>query len=547
MPKSKQLGTQLAALDARFRERLKGDLQALETLASQLQEKPETGSNLLTEMRDRLHKLAGSAGTFGYAELGSRCRELEEKARIQMAVDNPDHATMMALCSAIPSLRSLQQSRLTKEPELEPQAKTDAALVDRRHIGLLIQDTALGLQMSHTLTSFGFRISLYKKQPEIAPDTKLDALIVDTSPQGYNMLQSAPFAERGVNAPPLLVISSQDSFISRLQAVRAGARGYFTKPVDLPALESRLERCFNTHQGGPFRVLIVDDDTDLAARYQLVLSNAGMLVDINSEPNLLLEKMHKFSPDVVLMDISMPDYSGPELAQVIRLNDDWLRIPIVYLSAETNAERQMSALLKAGDDFITKPISDSALLTTVYARAQRARMVSEALARDSLTGLLKHADIKEQVEIEIERAKRCEQPMSVVMIDIDHFKKVNDQYGHAVGDSVIRGLSNLLRQRLRKVDRLGRYGGEEFVAVLPNCSTQDAWQILEEIRESFNVLQFPAGQQHFVCSFSAGISGCEAPTWDTRDLLDKADKRLYVAKHAGRNCISGPKNGPQKS
>ena len=182
--------------------------------------------------------------------------------------------------------------------------------------------------------------------------------------------------------------------------MRAGAVGFFTKPVDLPLLERRLERGFSSQQGGPFRVLIVDDDTELTARYQLVLSNAGIRVDTVSDANLLLDKMHKFIPEVVLMDLNMPEYSGPELAQVIRLDDDWLRVPIVYLSAETNAERQMSALLKAGDDFITKPISDSTLLTTVYARAQRARMVSDALARDSLTGLLKHADIKEQLELE---------------------------------------------------------------------------------------------------------------------------------------------------
>ena len=110
--------------------------------------------------------------------------------------------------------------------------------------------------------------------------------------------------------------------------------------------------------------------------------------------------MRRFQPDVVMMDVNMPDYSGPELAQIIRLNDEWLRVPIIYLSAETDVQQQMAALIKAGDDFITKPISDSALLTAVYSRAQRARRVSQALARDSLTGLLKHADIKDQLDLE---------------------------------------------------------------------------------------------------------------------------------------------------
>lgn len=292
-------------------------------------------------------------------------------------------------------------------------------------------------------------------------------------------------------------------------------------------------------------MLIIDDDTELSARYALVLSSAGMMVDTLSDPHQLLDKMTEFSPEVVLMDLSMPQYSGPELAQVIRLNDDWLRVPIVYLSAEVNAERQMSALLKAGDDFITKPISDSALLTTVYARAQRARMVSEALARDSLTGLLKHADIKEQVEIEAERALRTRSPLTVAMIDIDRFKSVNDRYGHASGDSVIRALSNLLRQRLRKIDRLGRYGGEEFVAVLPGCSEDDAFSILDSIRQAFSAVQFSSAQgKPFNCTFSAGISSCMAPDWNSNALLDDADRALYDAKESGRDriCKAGAGN-----
>jgi len=538
MTKQDQMNSQLAALEARFRERLRSELADMKALADQLQHTANPGAPVLQDLRDRLHKLAGSAGTFGYTDLGSRCRELEQQAQYELEREHYDHKALDALAIATQHLHMLLQ-RSTPAAQ-QPQTLSTAArqTAGGRHIGLLIEEQPLAQQMSKTLTSFGYQISLFRHQQELAnASPPLDALIVDTSPRGHNMLLQAPFAERDGQAPPLLVISSQDDFISRLQAVRAGACGFFTKPVDLPSLESRLERSFNNHQGGPFRVLIIDDDAELAARYQLVLGNNGMLVDTASDPNLLLEKMHNFLPDVVLMDISMPDYSGPELAQVIRLNDDWLRVPIVYLSAETNAERQMDALLKAGDDFITKPISDSALLTTVYARAQRARMVSEALARDSLTGLLKHADIKEQVDIEIERARRSQQPVAVAMIDIDHFKSVNDQYGHAFGDNVIRALSNLLRQRLRKVDRLGRYGGEEFVAVLPNCNTTDAWLILEEIREAFNALQFSTDEHTFCCSFSAGISGCEEPEWDCDELLDQADRQLYRAKHAGRNRI----------
>ncbi|MAQ52908.1 MAG: diguanylate cyclase [Pseudomonas sp.] len=533
MTDTPQLHAQLAAIEARFRQRLDDELDTLDELSAQLQNDP----GALRNLRDRLHKLAGSAGTFGYGELGSVARQLEQQAQTQLDADSLDAAVLTKLSSAGAQLRPLLQRN--EQREAQPQ-QLDAGISDddrHRRIGLLIEEDDLASQMTQTLDSFGYQV-IHLESPEALQEAApLDALIIDTSPPGSRLLGHPVFQQAASQLPPLLIISSLDTFASRLQAVRAGAVGFFTKPVDLPLLERRLERGFNNQQGGPFRVLIVDDDAELTARYQLVLSNAGIRVDAVSDPNLLLEKMRSFIPEVVLMDLNMPEYSGPELAQVIRLDDDWLRVPIVYLSAETNAERQMSALLKAGDDFITKPISDSTLLTTVYARAQRARMVSDALARDSLTGLLKHADIKEQLEVEVERAKRCHAPVSVAMIDIDHFKNVNDTYGHACGDNVIRALSNMLRQRLRKVDRLGRYGGEEFVAVLPGCNSSDACQLLESIREAFNALQFSYGGQQFHCSFSAGISACEDDEWAEEELLERADRALYQAKQSGRNRL----------
>jgi diguanylate cyclase (GGDEF)-like protein len=196
----------------------------------------------------------------------------------------------------------------------------------------------------------------------------------------------------------------------------------------------------------------------------------------------------------------------------------------------------MSALLKAGDDFVTKPISDNALVAAVFARAQRARLLSNALSRDSLTGLLKHADIKEQVAIELERALRSGNQASVVMLDIDHFKKVNDSYGHPAGDNVIRALANLLRQRLRRVDSLGRYGGEEFLAVLPECPPDQAQRIIDEIRQRFADLRFIVEGTEFAVTLSAGIACTDAES-SASELLERADRALYAAKEAGRDRV----------
>ncbi|WP_372877915.1 diguanylate cyclase, partial [Pseudomonas sp.] len=411
-------------------------------------------------------------------------------------------------------------------------------------IYILEDEVSIGENMRLTLSNFGYHAEHFSRIADFdaALQRRLpDALIIDVNlgDTAQTGLSYAAALQQRLEQPlPLLVITTEDDFATHLQAVRIGAMGYFTKPVDIPQLENRLERCFAQQQGEPYRVLIVDDDHDLASRYSLILRGANMLVEVLDTPSEIFAAMSRFNPEVVLLDVNMPDCTGPELAQIIRFNDDWLRVPIIYLSAETDITRQMNALIKAGDDFVSKPIADNALVTTVFSRAQRARLLSIALSRDSLTGLLKHADIKEQVGIELERAQRSGKPASVAMLDIDFFKQVNDSHGHVAGDNVIRALANLLRQRLRRVDSLGRYGGEEFLVVLPDCPADQALRVLDEIRQRFAELHFIASDSEFTVTLSAGIASTEAGAKDAGELLERADRALYVAKHGGRNQVS---------
>ncbi|WP_339843247.1 diguanylate cyclase [uncultured Halopseudomonas sp.] len=535
------LQAQLAALSRSFRARLQVELQSMNARSEELLAQPTADAGNLAPLRSELHKLAGSAGTFGFAELGAQARTLELIITRSMDSGVLSHADRQVLLAGIKSLPAkLDQS---EAPQPASAITFDNDDSDVRCIAIVEPDGQLLQGISDTLESFGYKTvvcgdvgALLNIMAAEAPD----ALVVDMSLPQWDAQWDAAVAQVQIHLPeplPLIALSDQDGFAAQLHAVRAGAQGFFTHPVDLPGLENRLERCFSLQHSEPFRVLVIDDDIELAERFIAVLAGFGMLAETLDAPELILEQMRRFQPDVVMMDVNMPDYSGPELAQIIRLNDEWLRVPIIYLSAETDVQQQMAALIKAGDDFITKPISDSALLTAVYSRAQRARRVSQALAKDSLTGLLKHADIKDQLELEADRAVRNKQPLSVAMIDIDHFKNVNDSHGHAVGDNVIRSLANLLRQRLRKVDRLGRYGGEEFVAVLPNCSPADAWRILDSIRSDFHALPFSSDAGLFHCGFSAGISFSQAPDWQTDSLLESADKMLYEAKQQGRNQI----------
>jgi diguanylate cyclase (GGDEF)-like protein len=295
---------------------------------------------------------------------------------------------------------------------------------------------------------------------------------------------------------------------------------------------------FRQHsQDAPFRILIIDDDELLASHFRLVLENAGMEAFALSDPRQALDVVKSFRPEMILLDLYMPNYPGADLARTIRQDNDWLAVPIVYLSSERNIGAQLAAMEQGGDDFLTKPISDPHLVTAVRIRAERARSLSDLMYRDSMTGLLRHARIKDQLVVECERAKRSNEALCAAMLDIDHFKLVNDNYGHAVGDRVIKALAQLLKQRARKTDILGRYGGEEFAIILPACNIEMAKQVLDDIRQRFNSIIFAYPGGVFSVTLSGGIAQMSEELSD-HALLAAADGALYRSKQGGRNRIS---------
>lgn len=540
-----ELQQHLQRLSEAFALRLEQELPALGANAERLLHAadPQDQLRCLHSLRDQLHKLAGAAGTFGFSSLGQRARELEQQADIWLETLQQEQQSLQDFSHSLQQLAAQRFQAEQPQERATRKAKAIKPSSSSRRIYILEDQRSIGETMRLTLNNFGYHAEHFTRiaDLEAALQQQLpDALIVDVNlpDESQTGLSYAAGLQHRLDEPlPLLVITTQNDFATYLEAVRVGALGFFTKPVDIPQLENRLERCFAQQQGEPYRVLIIDDDRELASRFSLILRGANMLVEMLHEPAEIFARMRSFNPEVVLLDVSMPDCTGPELAQIIRMNDDWLRVPIVYLSAETDIGRQMNALIKAGDDFVTKPISDNALVAAVFSRAQRARLLSNALSRDSLTGLLKHADIKEQAAVELERAQRSGKPASVAMLDIDFFKKVNDSHGHAAGDNVIRALANLLRQRLRRIDSLGRYGGEEFLVVLPDCPADQALRILDEIRQRFAELQFIASGSEFSVTLSAGIASTEDAPAGADDLLERADRALYTAKHGGRNRV----------
>ncbi|MDP2786567.1 MAG: diguanylate cyclase [Pseudomonadota bacterium] len=340
---------------------------------------------------------------------------------------------------------------------------------------------------------------------------------------------------------PVACMSDQSGIADRLAAVRLGCQAYFTRPLDTTSLLDTLDRLTAPPQAEAGKVLIVDDSPSLAAFYAANLSEAGFVCQVVTDPLKSLEALYDHPPELILLDMNMPGASGQEIAKVIRQQDAYLSIPIVFLSAESDVGRQREAMSHGGDEFLHKPIQPEHLISAVRSRVIRYRSLRALMVRDSLTGLLNHTSYKERLRAEVARAKRQNKLLSVAMIDIDHFKNVNDTYGHPAGDRVIKNLSRLLKQRLRGADVIGRYGGEEFALALPDTPIEVALGVINSLRESFAAIEHHAGNVSFRNTFSAGVAECSPQRpllMDAEALIKAADEALYVSKHGGRNRVT---------
>ncbi len=335
----------------------------------------------------------------------------------------------------------------------------------------------------------------------------------------------------------LVLISSRNDLPARLQALRSGCDAYLTHPLEMHTLASHLEKLLSPVDPTPERILLVEDSRGQVQHLTSILESAGMVVKALTDPAATLNALAEFHPDLILLDLHMPTCTGTELAGAIRLDPSYVGIPIVFLSAELERNAQLQALEQGGDDFLTKPIVPHHLITLVRIRAERTRLLRSLMTRDSLTGLPNHSAMKSRLEEEWSRFGRTGTPFTFAMLDIDHFKLVNDTHGHPVGDRVLQSLSRFLTRRLRRTDVVARLGGEEFGVLFSNTPPEICHAFLDRVREDFGQINHLTPSGHLQVTFSAGLGAMPGPFTSPTALWERADEALYQAKHGGRNRV----------
>lgn len=408
-----------------------------------------------------------------------------------------------------------------------------------RELVLIEEEKAEADRLTAQIGQFGYTVRRIKRAEDLGDISGVAALLVAvlSDKDGWqNITSLESLRSEGISLPPVILLAHELELPVRIRAARAGAAAFLNRPVNILELIDAIDGLQEQLEEEPYRVLIVDDDPGLSSYHKSVLESAGVEVEVVHDPLAVLPPLADFRPELIVMDLYMPNCHGKELAAAIRQENAYLPIPIVFLSAEDDTSKQLDVMAIGGDDFLVKPIHPEHLVAAVVTRAKRFRALRGLMVRDSLTGLLNHTTTNEQTRIELARARRIKNSLSFALLDIDHFKKVNDQYGHPAGDRVIKSLSNLLKQRLRATDVIGRYGGEEFAVVLPDADTEIAHRILDEVRQSFADIRHQHDDGEFVVTLSGGIATFPQFT-EVPHLIDAADKALYVAKNEGRNQV----------
>lgn len=497
------------------------------------------------QLRGVFHDLAGTGASFGFPEVSSLALEGEKLCTHSLRGERPFSAAQTDACR---DLLVALGARLAApplpfdRPAATPEPVAGPAPLREGGVDVLVveDDPVFATTVRGVLEHEGLRVrlasTLAEAEREIAR-RRPDALIVDVRlPDGVVY----PFVEQlrgrpGGESLPVLAITGLNALPDRVEAMRCGVDAFYTKPVDFGTVMQRLRFLLQRGRTEPARILSVEDDPQQAAYLRAVLESAGYVFRWCSDVANVESDVATFRPHLVLMDVLLSGVSGFDLVRVLRQDERHAVLPIVFLTTEARMQDRIRATASGADEFLIKPVAAPLLLTAVAARIERARLLESLLARDGLTGLLTHGAFLDRAQSVVAAHRRRPAPAAAfLMLDIDRFKHVNDSHGHATGDRVLTALAALLRRRLRQSDLIGRYGGEEFAAIVEGLEAEEAGRLAQRLLDEFAEIehQAPDGTRVRV-TFSVGVAPFVAGM-TLADWREAADRRLYAAKAAGR-------------
>jgi diguanylate cyclase (GGDEF)-like protein len=339
-------------------------------------------------------------------------------------------------------------------------------------------------------------------------------------------------------AIPTLVFAQHDDLDKRLEVIRQGGRLLLQKPIAPAQVFEAVQQVIQRTGTAQAKVLIVDDDESILRILKLLLEPWGLKVITLSDPHRFLKMLEANVPDLLILDIELPDISGIELCQVVRNDLRWSHLPILFLTAHNDSTSINDVFRFGADDFVSKPVVGPELVTRIINRLERMKLARNLAELDPLTGVANSTKSHQELENFLKLAERWQQPVAIAVLDVDRMAQINDQHGQPGGDAILRQFGQLLRRFFRSEDIVARWGGTEFVIGMYGMTQAEGMhrvsQVLQELQQQGFTL---AEDMKVPVTFSAGVAQYPQDGKDARSLYRSAVVALKQAKQSGRNCI----------
>jgi two-component system cell cycle response regulator len=304
-------------------------------------------------------------------------------------------------------------------------------------------------------------------------------------------------------------------------------------------IDFRLGESFVCPNSGDKNIMIVDDDPAITELLRENLTHNGFKVTVCQDTAAAEGRMAVEQPDLIVLDILFPSGDGIDFCRRIRSNPQWAIVPVIFLTVKGELQDKLAGFSTGADDYLCKPFKVEELLARIQAILNRIASCQELVLQDELTKVYNRRYLQMCLAKEISQAKRREGSFSIALVDLDYFKKVNDNHGHLAGDELLQRLVDKLNFNLRAADVICRYGGDEFVILMPETAPVKAYKILERLRQlvAAKPLELSKSGLQIGLTLSVGVAGFPQDGTNVEMLLKAADYALYQAKKAGRNRV----------
>jgi len=455
----------------------------------------------------------------------------------------------------------MEQTDVTENPESARPAPGAAPRRPGKKVLVIDDDPIILHLVEKALTEGGYFVKTAtngKGALALATGEEFDLLLLDylmPEMDGLEFVSILKLTEKTKNIPVVMMTSSYDEKL-REDGFTAGVVDFLYKPFSQQDIMDFVNSIFEAKKFTPpdkSRIMAIEDSPIVCKIYNQILAKTNhdfLLVD---DPTKAMKTIRTFMPDLILMDANMPGV-GYELTRKIKADRELENIRIIMVTSDTKKKSTLKALDYGVADFLTKPFDEEVLLARMrlhlnnkklYDDLSKAyselKILKDKLERlsitDGLTGLFNHRHFHEVLIDELSRAKRSGAKLSLLLFDIDHFKKFNDTYGHKVGDRVLQTIGKVIESSKRQHDISARYGGEEFAVILPDTDTEGAQSIAERIRKNVEDTTINLSGQILHITISIGVA-----VWDHKLdehlFIELADKALYKSKEGGRNRVT---------